>query len=162
MCDLPAGALPDAAPRDPADAASPDEARRRPMDAVPPVEEWGDAARVAAARDAMQHVDHEPGAWFLVTARGELFLEARYVVSSVVDDVALVRLTAAEVAAYRDRGRDHLSDLARHLHDHGPHREDSPFRERDLYRGPDARGLRDEVAAAIADHTWLGAQRQRR
>lgn len=137
------------------------EAMRHPMGAIPPVEEWGDAARVAAARDALRYVDHEPGRWFLVAAGGDLLLDARYVVSNMADDSALVLLDEGEVAAYREQGHDYLTALAARLHDDGPHREASAFRGRDLYRGPDARRLRSEVTAAIRDHTWLAAQRQR-
>ncbi|GAB3076645.1 hypothetical protein [Nocardioides zeae] len=138
-----------------------DGARRRPMEPLPPVEAWGDADRIAAARDAMRYVDHEPGAWFLVEERGALFLDARYVVSTMADDSALVRLDEDELAAYRDEGHDYLSTLARRIHDRGPHREGSEFRDRDLYRGPEARRLRDEVSAAIRDHTWIASQRRR-
>ncbi|MDR6174237.1 hypothetical protein QE364_000735 [Nocardioides zeae] len=137
-----------------------DRAQRRPMGPVPPVEEWGDEARVAAARDAMHYVDHEPGAWFLVEERGVLLFDARYVVGSMADDSALVRLDEGELAAYRAGGHDYLTALARRIHDGSPHREDSVFRGRDLYRGPDAERLRAEVSAAIRDHTWLAAQRR--
>ena len=137
------------------------EAMRHPMGAVPPVEQWGDAARVAAARAALQYVDHEPGRWFLVAAQGELLLQARYVVSNMADDSALVRLDEDEVAAYREQGHDYLTALAERIHDEGPHREASAFRGRDLYREPDARRLRAEVTAAIRDHTWLAEQRRR-
>ncbi|HEY1133703.1 MAG TPA: hypothetical protein VGE77_03945, partial [Nocardioides sp.] len=138
-----------------------DEARRHPLEPVPPVEQWGDAARIAAAEAAMRYVDHQPGAWFLVEQQGALFLQARYVISSMADDSALVRLDATEVAAYRVGGHDYLSALARRIHDGSPHRPGTPFHDRDLLRGPDGPRLRDEVGAAIANHTWIAEQHRR-
>lgn len=137
------------------------DARQHPLEAIPPVDLWGDQARVAAERDAMRYLDHRPGAWFLVGQNGELYLQARYVVNSMVDASALIRLDEAERAAYRIDGHDYISELARRINDDGPHREQSPFRERDLYRGPDAGGYKDAVAAAIVNHTWMAEQRRR-
>ncbi|ACQ79371.1 hypothetical protein Bcav_1111 [Beutenbergia cavernae DSM 12333] len=138
-----------------------DEARQRPLEAIPPVESWGDADRIAAASDAMRYVDHEPGAWFLVEKQGILYLDARYVVSSMADDSALLRLSESELEAYRVGGHDYLSQLARKIHDGSPHREDSTFYPRNLYRDPEtSRAFRDEVSAAIVNHTWLAEHRR--
>ncbi|MGD7706535.1 hypothetical protein [Microlunatus sp. Y2014] len=134
--------------------------RQRPLEAIPPVEQWGDAARIAADQGAMHHVDHEPGGWFLLEQQGVLYLDARYVVSSMVDDSALIRLDDAEVEAHRAGGHAYLSELARRINDDGPHRENSPYRGRDLYRGPDAKTFRAAVRTATVNHTWLARQRQ--
>lgn len=137
------------------------DARRHPLEKIPPVEQWGDDARVAADRDAMHYVDHRRGLWFLVEKRGDLYLDSRYVVNTMADASALVRLDDAEAAAYRKGGHDYISKLAARIDADGPHREQSPFRNRDLYRGPDADAYRAEVSAAIANHTWLAEQRRR-
>jgi hypothetical protein len=136
-----------------------DEARRRPLEAIPPVDQWGDAARIAAERDAMHYVDHEPGAWFLVERQGTLYLDARYSYSAVIDDSALIRLDDAEAAEYRTGGHDYLSRLAERIHNSGPYRKESPYHARNLYRGPDGKELREAVSAAIVNHTWLAQQR---
>lgn len=138
-----------------------DEARRHPLGPIPPVELWGDADRVAAAAQAARYVDHEPGLCFLVARQGELLLQARYVISSMIDDSALIRLDEDETEAYRAGGHDYLVQLARTIHDGSPHRETSPFHDRDLFRGPDRERWRAEVSAAIRNHTWLAQQRQR-
>ncbi|MFT4299765.1 MAG: hypothetical protein QM597_09050 [Aeromicrobium sp.] len=140
--------------------ASPNDARRHRMEAIPPVEWWGDAERIAQAAAAMRYVDHEPGAWFLVERAGAFFLEARYVVSSMLDDSALIELDETEVEAYRTEGHEYVDRLARRVHDGSPHLTDSPWYARNLLRGPDAKQLRDEVTAAIVNHTWLAQQRR--
>lgn len=137
-----------------------DEARRHPLEAIPAVELWGDEERIAADQEALHYVDHEPGAWFLVRRKDALFLDARYVVSSMVDASALVRLDAADVEAYRTDGRSYLSELARSIHDGSPHRETSPFYARNLFGGSDGKQWRDAVATAIVNHTWLAQQRR--
>ncbi|MEV7609726.1 hypothetical protein AB0N61_09610 [Microbacterium sp. NPDC089320] len=138
-----------------------DAAMRRPHEAIPPVEDWGDAARIAAARGAMRYLDHEPGSWFLVEQHGELYLDARYTVSSMIDDSCLIRLDDAERRQYREVGRDALADLARRIDRSGPHREESPFHLRNLRRYPDdGRDYSAELRAAIANHTWLARQKQ--
>ncbi|XIE80468.1 hypothetical protein AB6O49_26165 [Streptomyces sp. SBR177] len=68
----------------------------------------------------MTCVDHEPGAWFLVEQRGVLHLDARYGHGALIDDSVLVRLDAAELAAYRTGGHAALSDLAARIHDSAP------------------------------------------
>ena len=107
----------------------------------------------------MHYVDHEPGRWFLVEQAGQLFLDARYVVTNMVDDSALLQLDAAEAAQYRTVGRAFLADLAERIHDGSPHREESPFFARDLKRGPDGAAYREAVSKAIVNHTWLARQR---
>lgn len=138
-----------------------DQARQRPLDAIPPVELWGDESRITADRGAMHYVDHEPGAWYLVERQGVLHLDARYVVSSMVDSSALIRLDDSELEAYRDGGHEYLSHLARRIHDDSPHRETSEWYPRNVYRGPDGKALRDEVSAAIVNHTWLAENRRK-
>ncbi|MFJ5228747.1 hypothetical protein ACIQBJ_02495 [Kitasatospora sp. NPDC088391] len=137
------------------------DARRRPLEPVPPVEQWGDPARVARARDAMRYVDHEPGAWFLVEERGVLHLDARYSYSAVIDDSVLIRLDDAETETYRTGGHAALSRLAARIQHSAPYREESPYHRRNLYTGPDAAKYRAAVTAAIADHTWLAQQHRR-
>ncbi len=138
-----------------------DAARRRPLGSIPPVEQWGDAARIAAEREAMHYVDHEPGAWFLLEQQDVLYLEARYVISSMAEDSALIRLDDAEHEAYRSQGREYLSGLARRIHDGSPHREGTKFHQRDLFGGPDGRRHRAAVTRAVVNHTWLAEQRRR-
>ena len=136
------------------------EARRHRLGAIPPVEQWGDAARIAEERDAMHYVDHEPGRWFLVEQGEQLYLDARYVVTSMVDDSALIALDGHEVEQYRLRGRDYLAELAERVHDGSPHREESRFFARDLKRGPEGGAYREAVSRAIVNHSWLAQQRQ--
>ncbi len=138
-----------------------DAALRRPHEAIPPVEHWGDAARIAAAREAMRYVDHEPGSWFLVEQHGDLYLDSRYTISSMLDDSCLIRLDDAERRQYHEAGRDSLTDLARRIDSSGPRREGSPFHLRNLRLYPDdGRDYSSEIRAAIADHTWLARQKQ--
>lgn len=137
------------------------DARRRPLGAIPPVEQWGDAARIAEEREAMHYLDHEPGAWFLLEQHDVLYLQARYVISSMADDSALIRLDDSEREAYRARGRDYISRLAHRIHDGSPHRKESAFRQRDLLQGPDRASYRDAVTRAVVNHTWLAEQRRR-
>lgn len=135
------------------------EARRHRLGAIPPVEEWGSAERIAQERDAMHYVDHEPGRWFLVEQGDQLYLDARYVVSDMVDDSALIALDDAETERYRSTGRTFLASLAERIHNGSPHREASPFFPRDLKRGPEGAAYRDAVSKAIVNHTWLARQR---
>ncbi|MGR0158610.1 hypothetical protein [Paenarthrobacter nitroguajacolicus] len=137
------------------------EARQRPLEAIPPVEEWGDSLRIAQDHDAMHYVDHQPGSWFLVEQQGSLLLEARYWRNSMVDSSALVRLDEAESEAYRTGGHGYLSDLVRRIDKSRPHTEDSPYFQRDLYRGTDGAALTKSFAAAIVNHTWIAEQRRR-
>ncbi|WP_154795307.1 hypothetical protein [Occultella kanbiaonis] len=136
------------------------DARQRPLEAIPPVEQWGDVTRIAQDRHAMRYVDHEPGAWFLVEQQGIFYLDARYTINSMVDDSALIRLAESELMAYQNGGHDYLSDLAGRIDKSGPHREKSPFSERDLFRGRDSKKYRTAVADAIVNHTWLARQRR--
>ncbi|MBT2584474.1 hypothetical protein [Arthrobacter sp. ISL-95] len=138
-----------------------DEARRRPLEKIPPVEQWGDASRLAKDRKAMHYVDHHPSAWFLVEQQGELFLQARYWLNSMVDSDVLLRLEPDELEAYRSGGKDFLSDLAQRIDKSRPHTEESPYFHRDLYRGPDSAALAKSFAAAIVNHTWIAEQRRR-
>lgn len=137
-----------------------DSAMRRPLAAIPPVEQWGDEARIAAARDAMRYVDHKPGGWFLVEQQGSFYLQARYSYSAVIDDSALIRLDESEIEAYRAGGHDYLSALAMRIHNSAPYTEKSPYHSRDLFRGPEAKAYREAVGAAIVNHTWIAQQRR--
>ncbi|SDD77533.1 hypothetical protein SAMN05216270_107173 [Glycomyces harbinensis] len=136
------------------------DAMRRPLEAIPPVEQWGEEARIAQEDDAMRYVDHEPGAWFLVEKQGGLFLDARYSYNTMLDDSALIRLDETELKSYRARGRDAISALAKRLADNAPYKEESPFHQRDLFRGPGGKQYREAVTAAIVNHTWLAQQRR--
>lgn len=135
-----------------------DEARRRPLEAIPPVEQWGDVARVAAARDGLRYLDHERGSWFLLGQGDDLYLDARYSYSALIDDSALIRLDESEVAEYRAGGHDYLTRLAERIHNSAPYTSESPYHDRDLHQRPDG-PTRDEVSAAIVNHTWLAEQR---
>lgn len=139
------------------------EARLHPLDAIPPVEQWGDEARQAVAREAMKYVDHQPGGWFLVQQGDRLYLQARYSYSAIIDDSALIELDASERESYRARGHDYLSELAERVHMSAPYQSDSPYYGRDLYRrgGDTNRDYRSEVRAAIVNHTWLAEQRRK-
>ncbi|MFI5427523.1 hypothetical protein [Aeromicrobium sp. UC242_57] len=135
------------------------DAMRRPLEAIPPVEQWGTPARIAEDVDAMQYVDHEPAAWFLVEQQGILYLQARYSYSAIIDDSALIRLDDSEVKAYRARGHNYLSALARRIHDSAPYQEESPYYPRNLYRQPGGTQYREAVTTAIVNHTWIAQQR---
>ncbi|WP_417508144.1 hypothetical protein [Microbacterium sp.] len=138
-----------------------DAARRRPLEAIPPIEQWADDARIAAARDAMRYVDHEPASWFLVERPDGLYLDARYAINTMVDDSALVLLDESEQQQYRKRGHDYITELARRIERSHPYEETSPFYSRDLYRRPGGRGKYSaEVRAAIANYTWLAQIKQ--
>ncbi|PII81472.1 hypothetical protein BMH32_00095 [Leucobacter sp. OLJS4] len=139
-----------------------DVAWRRPAPEIPPVALWGDAARIAAERDAMRYVDHEPGRWFLVARNGETFLDVRTSAGPVGDTSVLIRLDADELAAYASGEHEALSELAERIDRSAPTAEGSPYRVRDLYRGPEAPGLRAAVSAAIVDRTWIAEQRRAR
>lgn len=136
-------------------------AMQRPLEAIPPIEAWGDAARVAEARDAMRYVDHEPASWFLVEQLGDLYLDSRYTIGSMGEDSSLICLDESERRQYREGGHDYLSGLARRIDDSRPHLEKSPFHLRNLIRHPgDGRDYSAEVRVAIANHTWLARQKQ--
>ncbi|MFT3861943.1 hypothetical protein [Micropruina sp.] len=101
----------------------------------------------------MRYLDHEPGGWFLLEQDGSRYLDARYSYTALVDDCALIRLSDAELKAYRLGGHDYLSDLATRIHNSAPYLEKSRFFSRDLYRGPDGPQYRRAVHDALAGHT---------
>lgn len=138
-----------------------DQAQRHRLGVIPPVGRWGDAARIAEEREAMRYVDHEPGRWFLVAQGEQLYLDARYVVTNMVDDSALICLEEEELEQYRHAGRAYLTELAGRIHDGSPHRESSPYFSRDLRRGPEGAAYREAVSRAIVNHTWMAGRRQR-
>lgn len=135
------------------------DAQRHPLSLIPPVEEWGDAERIDRGRAGMRYRDHEPGRWFLVEKRGELYLDARYNLSNMIDDSALIQLDDSEALAYELGGHDYIARLAKQVHDDPPHREKSRYHSRDLYQSPEGRAYRDAVGRAIVNHTWLAQQR---
>lgn len=137
------------------------EVRRHRLGAIPPVVQWGSAARIAEEQDAMHYVDHEPGRWFLLEQGDRLYLDARYVVTDMVDDSALIELDAAETEQYRADGRAAIEAMAERIAADPPHREASPFSARDLQRGPESAERRDMVSRAIVNHSWLAQQRSR-
>lgn len=132
----------------------------RQFEAAPPVEQWGSPERIAAEPEPMRYVDHEPGTWFLVERGDELFLDARYSYSALIDDSALILLDENETAAYREGGHEYLTTLAHDIHNSAPYREESKYRERDLFRGEGSKEYRNLVRAAIAEHTWVAEQRR--
>lgn len=136
------------------------DASMRPHEPIPPVEQWGDADRIAQAEETLQYVDHQPGGWFLLRRGEDLYLDARYSFSGIIDSSALILLDEAERAEHRARGRESLAELAMRIQDDGPSRQESPYFARDLYRGPDRERYRRAVSAAVADHTWLAEQRR--
>ena len=112
-----------------------DAATWRQFEAAPPVEQWGSPERIAAEPEPMRYVDHEPGTWFLVERGDELFLDARYSYSALIDDSALILLDENESAAYREGGHEYLTTLAHDIHNSAPYREESKYREReDVYK----------------------------
>lgn len=136
-------------------------ASTRPLDEIPPVEQWGDAARIAAESGRMHLVDHLPGGWFLVEQSGELFLDARYSCGPT-DFSALIRLDDSEREAYRAEGADYISDLARRIDNSGPFQKESPYFSRDLYRTSKRDRYKNEVNRAVSHVTWMAQQRRRR
>lgn len=127
------------------------DAIRHPRTPMPP--------RVGRSGDtgAMTVVDHEPSEWFLLAKGDDLFLDARYTHGwGKADYNALIQLTPQEKAVYEDRGHDVAHSLARGIGD--PRGEDSPWRSRDLYQGPEERNLQAQVSAAVAryrnDAAW--------
>ncbi|WP_146145820.1 hypothetical protein [Arthrobacter woluwensis] len=137
-----------------------DQARRRPMSPVPPVEQWADSERLAAEERGVRYVAHAAGSWFLVRKGEDLYLDARYSYSGLIDSSALIRLNPSEVRLYQRSGHTFLSRLAAAVHNSAPYQQESPYFARDLYRQPEGTLLRDEVSAAIAEHTWIAQQRR--
>ena len=137
-----------------------DEAMRRPLEAIPPVEQWGDAARVAAAADAMRYVDHRPGSWFLAEHESGWYFESRYNRSRMVDGSCLIRLDPSEVEGYRAGGREYLTLLAGRIDDSQPWTDESHYGRRHLAltAEPEATRLRADFDAAVANHRWTAQQ----
>lgn len=138
------------------------EARQRPLEPIPQIGLWGDGDRISADVDEMHFVAHEPGRWFLVHQHDTLFLSARYVINTMLDDTAMIELNDTETAAYRAGGRTYIARLADKIHDGAPHQESSPYFSRNLLRGPDREAYRVALDRAMVNHTWLAQQRQRR
>ena len=96
----------------------------------------------------------------MVEQRGELFLDVRYSLSSMMDDSALIRLQEEEIDAYLTGGHAFAAELAGRIAGDPPSRPESGYHERDLFRSPDRDHYRAAVSAAIANHTWLAQQRR--
>lgn len=125
--------------------ADPTEAEGWRWEAIPPRERWVGAAARERERTALEVVDFQPGAWFLLQrGDGTLLLDARYSYSALIDDSAVVVLSESERAAYDAGGSDYLDDLQQRIHHSAPYREESPWHDRDL-----TRLYGDAVAAAI-------------
>ncbi|GJG87788.1 hypothetical protein tb265_29690 [Gemmatimonadetes bacterium T265] len=84
---------------------------------------------------AMEVVDHEPAAWFLLRESDALFLDANCN-HGAFGYTFLIRLTADEAREYGRAGREYLSRLARAIQDTAPILEASrsPYKGRDLSR----------------------------
>lgn len=136
------------------------EAMQRPMEAIPPVEQWGDADRVAAAAHAMRYVDHHTGLWSLVEHESGLYLQSRYWRNQMVDASCLIRLDESEVEGYRAGGHEYLSRLARRIDGDHPWDDESHYGRRNINRDPHSSQLAQEVDRALVNHTWLAEQRQ--
>lgn len=116
---------------------------------IPPVELWAAPERIARDRQGLRVIDHGPSAWFLLRDGDELYLDARYSHSGLIDDSALIRLDADEQRSYRDGGHAYISRLQDQIHYSAPFQESSPYFRRDQYRGPDRKALRAAVSDAI-------------
>lgn len=94
----------------------------------------------------MKVLDHEPHAWFLLEDEGTLYLDA-HCSFSVFDYSVLIALDANETSAYRAKGRPYLDALAERIHNSAPAAaiSTSPYRSRDLKKGPSA----EKASAAI-------------
>ena len=94
----------------------------------------------------MKVLDHEPHAWFLLEDEGTLYLDA-HCSFSVFDYSVLIALDADETSAYRAKGRPYLDELAERIHNSAPAAaiSTSPYRSRDLRKGPSA----EKASAAI-------------
>lgn len=140
--------------------ASMNEARMHPLEAIPPVQQWGDEARIAEARDAMHCIDHRPGGWFLLEQHDVLYLDARYSSGPVIDGSVLIRLNESEVDAYQGGGHEYISQLATRIDRSSPYRDTSPYYERNLYRGEQAKQYGKAVGEATVNLTYIARQRQ--
>ena len=101
----------------------------------------------------MKYLDHNPGQWFLLQWQGALYLNYRYSHTDIADDSAFMKLSNEERYQYDTRGREALQELAEAARNSGPYRKESPYYERNLFRGPGSKELSSAVGTAIADHT---------
>lgn len=86
----------------------------------------------------MRVLDEEPYGWFLLEEDGHLYLYA-LCSHSFVDYLFLMKLDDAELAAFREKGRSYLSDLAYRVHYSAPgvRGTKSPYRDRGLVATPE-------------------------
>lgn len=98
----------------------------------------------------MKVLDHEPHAWFLLEDDGALYLDA-HCSFSAFDYSVLIALDTEETSAYAAKGRPYLDQLAQGIHNSAPAAaaSTSPYRSRDLKKGPTA----ERASAAIS--AWL-------
>ncbi|MEE1775191.1 hypothetical protein ABT043_16570 [Streptomyces sp. NPDC002418] len=114
--------------------------RRRTPEPVPPVEQWGDADRIAREAQRPEQVATDGSSWILFAVGEQLFMNARCWYSAV-DGSRLIRLEAAEVRQYERDGEAYLSRLQKTINRTWTSEED-PWRSRDLTRG----GMSNEEA----------------
>lgn len=94
----------------------------------------------------MKVLDHEPHAWFLLDDDGTLYLDA-HCSFSAFDYSVLIALDTEETSAYRAKGRPYIDELAERIHNSAPAAaiSTSPYRSRDLKKGPSA----ERASAAV-------------
>ncbi|MDK0523868.1 hypothetical protein [Streptomyces sp. ML-6] len=117
-----------------------DDARRRPPERVPPVEQWGDAARIAREAQRPERIATDGNSWVLFAMGEHLFMNARCWYSAV-EGTRLIRLDAAEMRQYERDGEAYLSRLQEAINRTWTSSDD-PWRSRDLTRS----GMSDEEA----------------
>ncbi|MCX4970707.1 hypothetical protein OHA98_39335 [Streptomyces sp. NBC_00654] len=113
---------------------------RRPPEQVPPVEQWGDAARIARKAQCPERIATDGNTWVLFAAGKHLFMNARCWYSAV-EGSRLIRLKAAEVRQYEREGEAYLSRLQEAINRTWTS-DDDPWRTCDLSRS----GMSDEEA----------------
>ncbi|MFF5725081.1 hypothetical protein [[Kitasatospora] papulosa] len=117
-----------------------DDTRRRTPEQVPPVEQWGDADRIAREAQRPEQIATDGNSWILFAMGEQLFMNARCWYSAV-EGSRLIRLEAAEVRQYERDGEAYLSRLQETINRTWTSDED-PWRSRDLTQG----GMSDEEA----------------
>ncbi|MET9921952.1 hypothetical protein ABZZ04_33515 [Streptomyces sp. NPDC006435] len=117
-----------------------DDASRRTPERVPPVEQWGDAARIAREAQRPERIATDGNSWVLYAVGEQLFLNARCWYSAV-DGSRLIRMDAAETRQYERDGEAYLSRLQEAINRTWTSSED-PWRSRDLTLS----GMSDEEA----------------
>ena len=98
----------------------------------------------------MRVVDCGPQSWYLFDDGENLYLDARYVYSALIDDSVLIRLSDAERAAYMEHGHAYLDRLQEEIHNSGPYVDGTPYSRRDLYRQDGGAARRRAVGSAVS------------